>query len=420
MTDQFDDDFDDEQEEKKKRSAEFAKMLEDSFKKSNRRLNIGDKIKGEVLVIGKDEVFVSTGTMHDGLVPRRDLLDQDGKISCKVGDSLDLFVTHVKGSEIYLSPKPTSQNLADDLEDAFDMMLPVEGRVTELCKGGFRVSVMGKSAFCPLSQMDVKRIETPEEYVGQKYQFRITQFTERGRNIVVSRRKQLEEERELSQGSFLEQVRPGEVRPGKVTRLEKFGAFIDLGDGVEGLAHISELSWSRVNEPHEVLQVGQEIKVKVLKVELEEGRLRVSLSLKQAEQQPWDHFPSTIQSGAIVEGKVVRCAKFGAFVELAPGIEGLIPLSEMSYSKRVLRSDEFVKEGQKALVKVKEIHPDTRKILLSLKDNGLDPRAPQEVDQEDWKSHAPAQATSLGTLGDQFKNLNFFDKDKDKKKKKVE
>ena len=156
--------------------SEFAQMFEDSLKSKKRKLSVGDKIRGEILVIGKDEVFVSTGAVSDGIVPRRDIIDADGKVPYKVGDQVDLFVTQVKGSEIYLSPKPTSRNLADDLEDAFDMMLPVEGRVVEVVKGGVRVQLMGKLAFCPISQLDTRRVETGEEFVGKKLSFRITEF----------------------------------------------------------------------------------------------------------------------------------------------------------------------------------------------------------------------------------------------------
>jgi small subunit ribosomal protein S1 len=372
-----DDSWDDEDSEKEKvqKRSEFAQMLEDSFKSKSKRLSVGDKVRGEVLLVGKEEVFVSTGTMTDGVVSRRDLVDESGKVPYKVGDSLDLFVTQIRGSEIFLSPKPTSKNLADDLEDAFDMMMPIEGRVAEVCKGGFRVAFGAKLAFCPISQMDSKRIDTPEDYVGKKFEFRITQFSERGRNIVVSRRKLLEEERGLTQESFLSEHKAGDVVRGTIRRLEKFGVFVEVAPGVEGLAHISELSWSRVNDPQEVTSVGQEVSVKILKIEKQEDQTRISLSIKQAGEQPWDNMPSQVREGQVVEGKVTRCMKFGAFVELIPGVEGLIPLSEMSYTKRVVRSDELFKEGEKILVKVKEIESGTRRILLSLKDAGADPWA---------------------------------------------
>jgi small subunit ribosomal protein S1 len=355
--------------------ASFASMFEASFKGANRKLKVGMKIRAEILSIGSEWVFVSTGTMNDGEVQRRELLDAEGQFKARVGDVLDLYVTSIKGSEVKLSPSPTAKNLSDDLQEAYRQGMALEGRVAEVCNGGFRVSLGGKLAFCPISQMDTRRIETPEDYVGKKFAFRVTQITEGGRNIVVSRRRLLEAEEEASQSAFFAEHKIGDVIRGKVKRLEKFGAFIEISPSLEGLAHISELSWSRVNDPSELLTVGQEVSVKVLKIEREGPKVRVSLSIKQATAQPWENLPSHIQVGQVVEGRVTRCVKFGAFVQLAPGVEGLIPLSEMSYTKRVMQSDELVKEGEKILVMIKELSPETKRIGLSLKDAGQDPWA---------------------------------------------
>ncbi len=375
MSDPFDNDaFDDDQ--KRQKSAEFARLLEDSFKKPQKRLSVGDRIRGEILVIGKEEVFVSTGqsgSMSDGVVSKRDLLNAEGQFNYKVADTLELYVTQIKGADVFLSPKPTAKNVADDLVDAYDMMIPIEGKVTEVCKGGVRVSIRGKLAFCPISQLDLSRVETGEEFVGKKFEFRITQFSEGGRNIIVSRRRVLEEQRDLSQGAFEEDRKDGDVVSGVVKRIEPFGAFVEVAPGIEGLLHISELSWSRVEDPREVVSVGQEVRVKILKRESTDGRLKISLSLKQVGPAPWENLPSQIKEGQVVEGKVTRCMKFGAFVELAPGIEGLIPLSEMSYTQRVIQSDALVKEGERVTVMIKEVHPETKRISLSLRDAGSDP-----------------------------------------------
>jgi small subunit ribosomal protein S1 len=371
----FDDGFDSDEPPAKSKS-EFSELLEASFAKKRHVLKVGDKIRGEILVLGKEEIFVSTGpagASSDGIVARRDLLDAEGKINHKVGDSLDLFVIQVRGTEIRLSPSPSSKNLAEDLQDAYDMMIPVEGKVSEFCKGGVRVMMRGKIAFCPISQLDTARVETGEEFIGKKLEFLITQFSEGGRNIVVSRRKLLEEQRGVSEGAFNDETKEGQLVSGKVKKLEPFGAFVEIAPGIEGLLHISELSWSRVADPSEVVKVGQEILVKILKTEEKEGRLKVSLSLKQVGIHPWQALSEKIKEGQVVEGKVTRCMKFGAFVELTPGVEGLIPLSEMSYMKRILRSDELIHEGERITVMIKEIHADTKKILLSLKDAGSDP-----------------------------------------------
>jgi small subunit ribosomal protein S1 len=368
------DDLDD-GEDSKKKSSEFADMLAESFAKPQKKLSVGDKIRGEILVLGKEDVFVSTGTNTDGSLSRRELIGEDGQLTHKVGDVLDLYVTQVKRDEIHVSRNATSKNLADDLEDAFDMMLPVEGKVVEICKGGVRVSIKGKIAFCPISQLDFARTETGEEFVGKKLEFLVTQFSEGGRNIVVSRKKLLAESREVSHAAFGEEKREGTVVSGKVKKIEPFGAFVEISPGIEGLLHISEMAWSRVENPNDVVKVGQDIVVKVLKTENKDGKMKISLSLKQTTATPWENLPAHIIEGATVEGKVIRCMKFGAFVEVAPGLEGLVPLSEMSYTKRVMTSDELFKEGEKITVKIKEIHTDTKRMSLSFKDAGEDPWA---------------------------------------------
>ena len=173
----------------KESKEDFAKLLGESLKGGSKKLKVGDKIRGKILALGQEDVFVSTGTQHDGVISRRDLLDKDGTCPFKTDDTIDLYVTQVRGSDIRLSRNPTDRNLAEDLEDAFDMMLAIQGRIVEVCKGGVRVNIKGKLAFCPISQIDVKHVENPEEYVGKSFEFRITQFSEGGKNIVVSRRR---------------------------------------------------------------------------------------------------------------------------------------------------------------------------------------------------------------------------------------
>jgi len=365
----------DEDEEPSPHANDFEKMLDESFQKNHRKLNPGDKVRVEVLSVGREHTIVSTGTIHDGFVPTAQLLDAEGKPRVKTGDTLDLYVTSARGQEILLSPSPTAKNLADNLSEAYAQRQVVEGRVDEVTKGGFRVTLLGKSAFCPVSQMDLKFIEHPEEYVGKKFEFHLTKFSEGGRDIVVSRRRVLEEERTRGLSLFRQERRPGDVFAGVVTRLEKFGAFVEIAPGVEGLAHISEISWSRINHPGDVLELGQPVSATLLRVEPDGDRLKISLTLKQSEAEPWRNLPAEVEAGRVLTGKVTRCMPFGAFVELFPGIEGLIPLSEMSHTKRVARSDEIVKEQELVTVMVKEVNPQAKRISLSLKDAGEDPWA---------------------------------------------
>jgi len=400
-----------------KRSNEFAKMLEASFKGGQRKLKVGERIKAEVLMVGREDIFVSTGTMHDGVVQRRDLIDETGEMPYKVGDKIDLYVTLVKGSEIYLSPKPTSKNLAEGLMDAYEQGLAVEGRVVELCKGGVRVQVQGKLAFCPISQLDSNRVETGEEFIGKKLEFRITQVSEGGRNIVVSRRRLLDAERELVAGTFLSEHKPGDVVTGRVTRIEKFGAFIELAPGIDGLCHISELSWNRVADPSEVVATGKEVTCKILKIENMGRKVQIGLSIKQVDKAPagaesgskagmaLDALQEKFAPGMILEGTMDKREAFGLFIKIAPGVSGLLPKSkatdhpECPYDK--------LKKDDKVQVKILETRPDERrpgalKITLC---------PPQMDGSDDWRQFAAtaastATASGFGTLADKLKGLN--------------
>jgi small subunit ribosomal protein S1 len=260
---------------------DFSSMLANSLKDSDKKLKVGDKIRGKILSIGNEDVIVTTGTRFDGTLSRKDLLDKDGNLAYKVGDVTEVYVTMVKKGEIKLSKNLNDRNMAEDLKSAYDQNLPIQGRIVEVCKGGVRVNIKGKLAFCPISQIDSKHIESAEEYVGKSFDFKITEITEGGKNIVVSRRKLLDAEREVGTAHFLSETKDGDVVTGRVIRFEPFGAFVELAPGVDGLIHISEIAWSRVGSPDEVLQIGQDVTVKLLKREMLNGRAKLSLSLKQ-------------------------------------------------------------------------------------------------------------------------------------------
>lgn len=357
------------------KTTDFGQLLAASEGKLSTKLKVGDKIKGEVLTLGKDESFISTGTPIDGILLTSELKDKTGELTVKVGDTVEVFVTQVKGTDVRLSTKPTSKNLAEDLEDAFDTMQPVEGKITEVVNGGYRVQVLGKLAFCPFSQIDTRKIESPEALVGKKFEFLITQFEKSGRNIVLSRRKLLDERKAEGEGAFLQTHKEGDLVNGTITRIEAYGLFVDIGDGVEGMCHISEASWSRIDNLNDFFTVESPVECKILKIEDLGKNLKISLSIKQASAQPWENFPSHIRAGEIIEAKITRCMKFGAFAEVAPGIEGLIPLGEMSYFKRINRAEDVVTPGTKVRVKVKEINPNERRLSLSLRDAEGDPWA---------------------------------------------
>jgi small subunit ribosomal protein S1 len=242
----------------------------------------------------------------------------------------------------------------------------VEGRVTGVVKGGFEVNLSGTRAFCPLGQIDLQFCEKPEEHVGAKYAFRIIEIKERGKDIIVSRRGLLEEEREKKSKETLASLKPGLECEGKVTKLADFGAFVDIG-GVEGMVHISEISHGRISRPSEILKPGQQVKVKVVKFETDrESRPKVSLSIKALEPDAWEKGLG-FEEGEIIHGKVSRLTDFGAFVEVAPGVDGLVHISEISY-ERVSHPSRFLHEGDGVEVLVMGIDRQAHRISLSIKE----------------------------------------------------
>lgn len=374
MSENFDDEnFDNENKENDDRS--FAELFESYSSGMKDDLQIGDRIKGKIISIGKDSVFMDTGTKVDGTVERAELLDGDGNMPFIEGDEIELYVVGIDDHEIRLSRAISGIGGLDLLKDAFNNLIPVEGKISATCKGGFHVEILQRRAFCPISQIDVNYTETPEDYVGQTCQFLITQFGEGGRNIIVSRRKLLAAAIEKEKEAFFSKLKAGDIFKGRVTRLMPYGAFVELIPGVEGMIHISELSWSRVEKTEEVVSANDTVSVKVIAVADgdKKNQKKISLSMKQVDTDPWDKVSDNFHSGAKVSGKVTRCMNFGVFVEIAPGIEGLVHISEMSYLKRVINPSDIVKPGETVSVMIKEVDAKGRRISLSIRDALGDP-----------------------------------------------
>ncbi|MBN1848865.1 MAG: 30S ribosomal protein S1 [Deltaproteobacteria bacterium] len=353
----------------------FAELFEEFSKGVNETLQLGDKVIGKIISIGKENVFIETGTKIDGVVDRAELLDENQELPYKKGDILDLYVVAYDGGEIRLSKTFSGAGSIRIVEEAFEKAVPVEGKIKNEIKGGFHVEIMGKRAFCPISQIDLRYVENPSEYVGDTFPFLITQFEEDGKNIVVSRRKLLEKELEKQKQAFFQEIRVDTELEGQVTKIMPYGAFIEFLPGIEGMIHLSEMSWSRIDRPEQVLSTGDRVKVKVIGIGdgKRPGDKKLSLSIKQVTGDPWVGVKEIVHVNDSLKGKVTRCAKFGAFVEIAPGIEGLVHISEMSYTKRVLRVEDVVHEGDTVSVVVKEIDMENRRISLSMKDAEGDP-----------------------------------------------
>lgn len=351
---------------------DFAAMLA-AHETSGHRLQTGQKVTGTVIAITGDSVFVDVGIKVDGIMERKDILDAEGKETAGPGDAVEAWVIGVSSQEIRLSRSMSGSGVAA-LEEARDAGLPVEGRIAGTCKGGYTVEVMGKTAFCPGSQIGLAATEEAESLVGRTLQFLVIRVENRGRNIVVSRRALLDRERQEQLEVLLEKLNVGDTVEGKISRFAPFGAFMELDSAVEGMIHLSELSWSRVGAPDEAVSIGDTVRAKVLSISKnDKGQVRISLSRKQAQGDPWQDVDQKIEAGTIVQGRVVRLAPFGVFVEILPGIEGLAHISELSWTKRVTKPEEIVQVGDNVAVKIKDINSESRRISLSLREAEGDP-----------------------------------------------
>ena len=385
------------------RKETFEEMLKGSLSK-DRKLAVGDKVEATIVQIGKESVFVDVGTRSEGVLPRMEV-EKDGELTVKVGDVVTVFYSGRRDGAMAFTRRLGSGGAEDRkagneavlamLRDAHEGGVPVEGTVKEVIKGGFAVQLMGVRAFCPISQIDKVYCDDPAQHVGRVYGFVITEFGENGRNLVVSRRRDLEREAAEQERALWQTIAEGAVYDGTVTSLQKYGAFVDIG-GIEGLLHVSEISHTRVGDPRDVLANGQKLKVCVIKVDNENRK--ISLSLKSLEADPWVEAMDRYRTGMVVRGKVTRLMQFGAFVELGPGVEGLLHVSRMAEGRRVNNPREIVTAGQEISVELVEIDHDRRRISLALHNDALDEEKAAVESYQAMQFAAPKK--SMGTLGD--------------------
>ena len=363
-------------------SNNFSEIFEQSLN-VNMNIQRGQKVTGKIIMIGKDTIFVDLGGRQDGCITRKDFLDEEGNLTVKVGDEITAFVTGSDSEGIRLERSlggRTIHEVDSAIMDAFTNKMPIEGKVTAIRKKkeedkvvGYAVQIAKSEAFCPASQIDGPGLRrNPEEYLGQTYKFMVTEYSEDGFKLVVSRRIVLEDEATEARQRLLANLGPGMVLEGTVSSLQPFGCFVDLG-GVDGMVHVSEISWNRGVRPEEVVKVGDKVKVKVLAYEEpSEGqrRPRISLSIKQAMPEPWEAFATNPEFavGTKHPGKVVRLVDFGAFIQLLPGVEGLAHISQLGADHRIEHPSEVLQEGQEVEVTILDIKPEQRKIALCIGD----------------------------------------------------
>ncbi len=378
----------------------FAELFEQSFKDQG-RLEPGEKVTARVLKISGEWVFLNTGRKGEGFLDKKELLDGEGNLTVREGDTVTAWFLSSSNNEMRFTTKLGGAAGQSQLEDAWRSGIPVDGCVEKEVKGGFEVKVAGSvRAFCPYSQMGLRRTDNPDAYVGRHLSFRITEYGEKGRNIILSHRAILEEERRQQKEELRETLREGMTVKGTVTSIREFGAFLSIGS-VEGLLPISEIGWGRVADINEVLTVGQELEVVVKQINWENDRF--SFSLRETQADPWEMVTHAFPEGSFHTGRVARLTNFGAFVTLAPGVDGLIHISRLGSGKRISHPREVLKEGETMEVKVESVDRENRRLSLALAGPARAAEEEEAVLDTFRRQAAVESGTSMGSLGDLLK-----------------
>lgn len=388
----------------------FAQMFDESSAKPT-TFEAGQKVSATVVRISKEWVFIDLGGKSEGYFALNEVVGPDGEVTIKDGDQITAyFLGSGKGGMQFTTKLGKGSEANAHLEQAFQGGIPVEGLVEKEIKGGYAVKIAGSSrAFCPFSQIGMGRIDS-ELVVGQNLAFRIIEFGENGRNIIVSHRSILEEERKINAERLRESLTEGAVVSGVVTSIRNFGAFVDIG-GIEGLLPVSEIAWGHISDINERLRVGQRLDVVILKLDWEKERF--SFSLKNAQPDPWSMVTVTYPEGSVHLARIARLTNFGAFATLGEGIDGLLHISALGRGRRINHPREVVQEGQEIEVRIDAINLDERRISLSLAATAeaQEPSAEgkgQDVDKEnrqEFKHYlqeklGSSKKDSMGTLGD--------------------
>lgn len=379
---------------------------------SVKTVEVGDVVKGEILAFDdqKQVIVGIEGTGVEGVVPARELTSGVDEGAYKVGDELDLVVISKIGSDkeggsfLLSQRRLAARKVWDDIEKKFEAGETIKAPVTQVVKGGLVVDA-GVRGFIPASMVSDHFVEDLNQYKGQELELKIVELEPSENRLILSHKEIVQQEREANKKAVLDKLVVGDVVEGKVARLTNFGAFIDLG-GVDGLVHVSEISFERVGKPSDVLKVGQDVKVKVLAVDPEKDR--ISLSIKQTLPQPWDNITEKVAEGDVLEGTVKRLTSFGAFVEVFPGVEGLVHISQISH-KHIATPNEVLASGEKVKVKVLNVNAEEHRLALSIKALQEKPAAEkkQEAPVEEEKVEIPEEDTDFtmaDLVGDELKD----------------
>ncbi|MBC8061628.1 MAG: 30S ribosomal protein S1 [Clostridiaceae bacterium] len=371
----------------------------DSLEGTLKRINSGDVVKGTVISLTEEEVFVNIGFMSDGIISSEEL-SQDTAIKpkdiLKVGDEIEVYILNVNDGEgnVALSLKKAEYyKVWDEFEDSFNKGTLIKVTVAEVVKGGVIAFVKGVRGFIPASQVSASYVENLQEYVGKVLEVKVIELDKENEKVILSRKEVEKVELEEKKSKIWDTLVKGEKRTGVVKRLVKFGAFVDIG-GMDGLIHISEMSWKRISDPSEVVSVGDKVEVYI--IDFDKSKDRISLGLKEVTENPWNVIFQKIKVGSIVEGTVVNLLDFGAFVEIEAGVEGLVHISNIS-EERISKPSSVLNIGDKVKVKIIEIDEKSKKIGLSIKDAEF-------KEEENYASYNNNNSNLGTTIGDLFKD----------------
>jgi small subunit ribosomal protein S1 len=361
------------------------------------RLQPGDKVKATVAGISGENIFLDVGGKSEGVMNAAELRNEEDELTVRIGDTVSAYLVALRGGEMVFTTRIGSgQAGIEELEQAFHSAIPVQGRVVSEIKGGFQISVAGQRGFCPYSQMGLRRVEDTDEYLEQTMAFKIIEFSSKGRNIILSARAVLEEEREQLKEQLKESLQEGDKVEGTVSSIRDFGAFVDIG-GVDGLIPISELAWGQTDKVEDVLSQGRRVEVLIKRLDWDNDR--ISLSLKDTLENPWDQVEEKYAPGTVHSGRVSRLAAFGAFVTLEAGIDGLLHISKLGTGRRINHPREVLEAGQDITVKIDSVDRDQKRISLVPED--------YTAKEEEEKNYTPppkdSKPTSMGTFGDLLK-----------------
>jgi small subunit ribosomal protein S1 len=378
---------------------DFAAMFAASLQA--KRLESGQTVEGTIVAIGPEVALVNVGAKGEASLSVEELRNDDGIVEAKVGDRIQATIVSMSGGITLSRRLQRGAASRRQVEDAFHAGLPVEGKVDAQVKGGYTVSIARLRAFCPASQIDIVRDTDPASHIGRVYAFRIIEFAEDGRKFVVSRRSLQEAEQKQRAEAVRRALTPDAVITGRVASVREFGVFVDIGGGVQGLLHVSEMGWSRVNDPSQMFKPGDEITVKVLRLESKGGEEKIALGLKQLTDDPWSSVESKYPVGQVARGRVARIAEFGVFVELEPGVTGLLPAVESGVAKGTDLKKVF-RPGTEVDVIVLETDVAGRRLRFSIKAIH-DEAEKAEVREYAARADAAGASASIGSLADKLR-----------------